>query len=109
MSSILCQICLGDLFALDVSALGCGHVFHRDCVSKWTALKSSCPNCKQSPRFVVTSLYFNAGDGDDVEKDFKNGVSPFRLEKEKNLSVAADVAVFVIVVVFVVLYSWELL
>ena len=75
MSSCQCQICLGDLFAMDVSALSCGHIFHRDCAVKWRTVKATCPTCKQVPSSIVPTLYFNVGEDDNIEEDIKNGVS----------------------------------
>ena len=74
MSACQCQICLGDLFAMYVSALSCGHMFHRDCATKWKAVRPNCPTCKQIPTSIVPTLYFNAGEDEDVEKDVKNSV-----------------------------------
>lgn len=43
-----CAICL-DPIDMDqpVSYLGCGHVFHRDCLKKWSCVKNTCPNDRE--------------------------------------------------------------
>ena len=40
----VCCICLND-FAENPRQIGCGHLFHRDCIKKWLSIKSSCPMC----------------------------------------------------------------
>lgn len=42
-----CAICL-QLLGRDLSALGCGHVFHTECIAKWFAQQRlrTCPHCK---------------------------------------------------------------
>jgi hypothetical protein len=39
-----CGICLEALDRHDVR-LGCGHIFHKSCIEKWTLVKP-CPTCK---------------------------------------------------------------
>lgn len=35
--------------------LGCGHVFHRQCLERWTRQSSTCPNCRAS--FAEQQVY----------------------------------------------------
>jgi hypothetical protein len=42
-----CSICLTDFAAGDrVSALLCGHIFHRECVMPWILREDTCPLCR---------------------------------------------------------------
>ena len=42
-----CNICFSDFTdSSEVTALGCRHVFCRDCVGQWFAAHTTCPNCR---------------------------------------------------------------
>lgn len=40
-----CVICCEPMTA-GLSAISCGHVFHRDCIMRWFPINPSCPTCK---------------------------------------------------------------
>lgn len=52
MDQIDCRICLEKLFNNadhpDVVQLRCQHMFHRDCLNSWKAIKAECPICKRA-------------------------------------------------------------
>ena len=58
-----CSICLERLnFNCDViSATACGHMFHNNCLTRWTSENSNCPQCRKQidSRNVVKRLYAN--------------------------------------------------
>eukprot|EP00276_Gloeochaete_wittrockiana_P004988 CAMPEP_0184650318 /NCGR_PEP_ID=MMETSP0308-20130426/7841_1 /TAXON_ID=38269 /ORGANISM="Gloeochaete witrockiana, Strain SAG 46.84" /LENGTH=448 /DNA_ID=CAMNT_0027083753 /DNA_START=261 /DNA_END=1607 /DNA_ORIENTATION=+ len=42
-----CSICLGEYAqGVDVRAMPCAHVFHRECIDLWLKAKATCPLCK---------------------------------------------------------------
>ncbi|KAG9405886.1 hypothetical protein AC1031_003803 [Aphanomyces cochlioides] len=45
-----CPICLSDFEDPEDKTLhlGCGHIFHEDCVMQWLQLKLSCPTCRET-------------------------------------------------------------
>ena len=72
-----CIICQCDLLAQrsdatspDVSALECGHVFHRNCVERWLERSNHCPNCKRQVERKVDKLYF---DEDEFASELETG------------------------------------
>ena len=42
-----CSICMESFnLAEELTVLGCTHVFHKHCISRWLELKGSCPYCR---------------------------------------------------------------
>jgi len=42
-----CAICLAALVPSDVvNELGCGHCYHRECLTAWVAVQPTCPSCR---------------------------------------------------------------
>lgn len=41
-----CAICLDDESEDTFCALACKHVYHKDCIDQWLALKGNCPMCR---------------------------------------------------------------
>lgn len=42
-----CSVCLNDYEELDpIATLGCGHTFHKTCISQWLHVKKNCPLCR---------------------------------------------------------------
>ena len=48
MSTVIdCSICLEDMEDTTIeSKLECGHIFHKECISKWTVKNNNCPLCR---------------------------------------------------------------
>ena len=44
---IECSICLEDVEFYRRKRLSCNHVFHYNCIKKWSKQKNSCPNCRK--------------------------------------------------------------
>ena len=45
----ICSICLEAITVpLQRHPLGCGHVFHRQCIREWTTKQRHCPNCRRA-------------------------------------------------------------
>lgn len=42
-----CSICLDDCWSRKAYNLGCGHIFHQDCLDEWRNINSTCPMCKR--------------------------------------------------------------
>tara|TARA_B100001093_G_C26439664_1_gene847545 strand:+ start:10 stop:276 length:267 start_codon:yes stop_codon:yes gene_type:complete len=42
---IICKTDLQDPFSGEIEVGKCGHAFHKDCISRWTKHKNSCPFC----------------------------------------------------------------
>ncbi|EYU23097.1 hypothetical protein MIMGU_mgv1a021818mg, partial [Erythranthe guttata] len=45
----VCVVCLDDLFGENekvIATLGCGHVYHVECIKNWLLRKNECPMCK---------------------------------------------------------------
>jgi len=40
-----CTICLDELI-YDITKLKCGHIFHFNCIKKWSNLHTRCPECR---------------------------------------------------------------
>jgi hypothetical protein len=47
-----CSICLDDVGSSKPCNLGCGHVFHLDCIIKWKDVNDSCPMCIRPIRIM---------------------------------------------------------
>jgi len=47
-----CSICLDDVGTKIASNLGCGHLFHTDCINQWKNINNSCPMCKSAIRIL---------------------------------------------------------
>jgi superfamily II DNA or RNA helicase len=48
-----CSICLDDVGTRTASNLGCGHLFHTDCITKWKNINNTCPMCKSAIRILL--------------------------------------------------------
>jgi hypothetical protein len=42
-----CVICQEKLVSEQIQELHCGHMFHNDCIEKWTDNNSTCPICRK--------------------------------------------------------------
>ncbi|XP_062620612.1 E3 ubiquitin-protein ligase TRAIP-like [Saccostrea cucullata] len=84
-----CNIC-SDFFVNDpsvtITAIQCGHTFHKPCMTNWLRKSKTCPSCQTQvdPIQVINQLHF---DGDDqqirkIEK-LKRKVKGLKDEKEK--------------------------
>jgi hypothetical protein len=47
-----CSICLDDAGSRPAYNLGCGHLFHQDCLDTWKNINDTCPMCKRSIRIL---------------------------------------------------------
>jgi superfamily II DNA or RNA helicase len=48
-----CSICLEDVGSrLNIVNLGCGHLFHSDCINQWKNINDACPMCKRTIRIL---------------------------------------------------------
>ena len=47
-----CSICLDDCGTKKACNLGCGHIFHSDCIDEWKNINDSCPMCKRPIRIL---------------------------------------------------------
>ena len=47
-----CSICLDDIGTKPACNLGCGHLFHSDCINEWKNINDSCPMCKSLIRIL---------------------------------------------------------
>lgn len=52
-----CSICFEECLA-GLSALDCGHVFHRSCVVGWSEKEKKCPLCRKPIRIAPPELLF---------------------------------------------------
>jgi hypothetical protein len=51
-----CSICLGNYNSQErVGQLGCGHVFHNDCIRSWLEYQKNCPLCR-SENVIVAKI-----------------------------------------------------
>lgn len=41
-----CSICFSSIKAKDAFKLSCDHIFHEDCINKWSNQNNSCPLCR---------------------------------------------------------------
>lgn len=42
----MCSICIENLNTRkNILKVKCGHMFHKECIDKWTASNKTCPNC----------------------------------------------------------------
>jgi E3 ubiquitin-protein ligase ATL6/9/15/31/42/55 len=41
-----CSICMDAMCNEDVTHTKCKHLFHTNCLKKWTALNTNCPLCR---------------------------------------------------------------
>ncbi len=61
-----CSICLTEMEKNEtICKLGCGHVFHCDCINRWIReplsnygyqIKSTCPYCRQAVQSIITNV-----------------------------------------------------
>jgi hypothetical protein len=50
-----CRICFNDVVTNDtITDLPCGHIFHKDCMDRWTEFKQECPLCRGPLNFGLT-------------------------------------------------------
>ena len=47
-----CSICLDDVGTKSACNLGCGHLFHTECINQWKDRNDSCPMCKNIIRIL---------------------------------------------------------
>jgi hypothetical protein len=47
-----CSICLDDVGTKQACNLGCGHLFHTECINEWKNINDSCPMCKRSIKIL---------------------------------------------------------
>ena len=47
-----CSICLDDVGTKHACNLGCGHLFHTECINEWKNINDSCPMCKRSIKIL---------------------------------------------------------
>ena len=60
-----CSVCMEALEEGDVCAeLPCGHVFHRECVTEWLALRPSCPICREDTGEALERAGENENEGE---------------------------------------------
>jgi len=50
-----CPVCYQALEWWPTSTTACNHKFHKKCLTKWRAVKSSCPMCRHGPIVVTTT------------------------------------------------------
>ena len=43
-----CSICLKIINEYELYKTTCNHVFHKDCIHKWLAIKKNCPYCRNN-------------------------------------------------------------
>jgi hypothetical protein len=43
-----CSICMDSNDSRYFVRTSCGHDYHEDCISRWTEIKSNCPNCRKT-------------------------------------------------------------
>eukprot|EP01024_Parvocaulis_polyphysoides_P053429 TRINITY_DN5323_c0_g1_i1.p1 TRINITY_DN5323_c0_g1~~TRINITY_DN5323_c0_g1_i1.p1 ORF type:complete len:367 (-),score=38.90 TRINITY_DN5323_c0_g1_i1:379-1479(-) len=75
--SIICPICKCSGRENWV-AIGCGHVFHAQCVLQWTENNQSCPICREKKSQLTTTLYMNfeeCGASDTAVQDLEQFIS----------------------------------
>mgnify|MGYP006075581675 CR=1 FL=1 len=48
-----CSICLDDCGSRRAYNLGCGHLFHVDCLDAWKNIDNSCPMCKRTINIIM--------------------------------------------------------
>ncbi|ORZ15297.1 hypothetical protein BCR42DRAFT_416816 [Absidia repens] len=84
-----CSICLEPLANKSVLAtLYCGHVFHKECISKCTATRSTCPLCQKSihrQNFPVIRLYLD-NEATDTPNDTQQPDDKYEKLKASNLA-----------------------
>ncbi|XP_077998656.1 E3 ubiquitin-protein ligase TRAIP-like [Glandiceps talaboti] len=81
-----CSIC-SDLYETDsnISATTCGHVFHENCLQRWTNQSKTCPQCRADcfQRNIVRRLYLETSE--DVDKEVDPSSLKNELDKTKAL------------------------
>ena len=50
-----CPVCCTSLEWWPTSTTNCGHKFHKECLTKWRTIKSTCPMCRHAPVTVKTT------------------------------------------------------
>uniref|UniRef100_A0A915EUX3 RING-type domain-containing protein n=1 Tax=Ditylenchus dipsaci TaxID=166011 RepID=A0A915EUX3_9BILA len=106
-SAKCCSICFEKLDREQMSALVCGHTFHRLCIDGWFKRKVSCPVCnKGCKRSSVRNIYLSgeaeaststrsSDSGDDEEDDLSQdlvSIMDSQTEEIANLREKLDVA-----------------
>ena len=90
--SIICTVCLGKLniCGRNVSALNCGHLFHKECLEPWLATQLSCPYCRSevTKNKIVKNVYpcknedvgykGSCAETKSILKFYKNSTKKFR-------------------------------
>ncbi|KAI9267771.1 hypothetical protein EDC94DRAFT_601935 [Helicostylum pulchrum] len=70
-----CTICFENLVSstFPISALACGHTFHKPCINRWINLNSpsQCPLCKKniSKTKIISPLFFSDGNGETAVEE----------------------------------------
>ncbi|XP_064642000.1 DNA-directed RNA polymerase, mitochondrial-like [Lineus longissimus] len=81
---IACSICTEHYeYSSEISALHCGHTFHRHCLERWLGTASTCPQCRQrvTTSKTIHKIFLDKADEGEVTDpgELKNQVDNYRL------------------------------
>ncbi|GAA5817518.1 hypothetical protein MFLAVUS_011066 [Mucor flavus] len=85
-----CSICFENLVSSTnpISALACGHTFHKPCINRWINLNSpaQCPLCKKniSKTKIISPLFFSDGNGETAEEESSETTEKIATLEESN-------------------------
>ncbi|XP_049521393.1 E3 ubiquitin-protein ligase TRAIP-like isoform X1 [Dermacentor silvarum] len=103
-----CSICMDNFSSENVdniTATGCGHVFHEMCLLHWTEMSKTCPACRKPLRpKQVFKLFFNVSETKEVDvgdlqnklDDAKAQLRAANVEKIKQQEAADTLKAFLI-------------